>query len=96
MSTVEQQFVIAIPIYDGVDLMDVAAPREIFSWMGEEWSAEGTVRLLLVAETHCAVTTRDGMRVLPDATFIQVPNVDVMWVPGAEANKIISRWTKEP
>ncbi|HEX6747273.1 MAG TPA: DJ-1/PfpI family protein [Longimicrobium sp.] len=76
-------FRIVIPLYPAVDLMDVAAPREIFSWMAESWSAAGPVEVLLAAESDDPVPTRDGTRILPDVTFDAVPSVDVIWVPGA-------------
>jgi cyclohexyl-isocyanide hydratase len=79
-------FLIAIPIYPGVDLMDVAAPREVFSWMAQNWSDEGTVEVLTVAEHWHPVPTRDGTRIVPDATFAQVPEVDLMWVPGGDVD----------
>lgn len=82
MSTHPDAFVIGIPLYPGVDLMDVAAPREVFSWMAQSWAAEGPVRVLLVAETMDPVPTRDGTRILPDAMFDDVARVDLMWVPG--------------
>jgi putative intracellular protease/amidase len=34
MSKPTEPFIIAIPIYEGVDLLDVAPPYEIFQWMG--------------------------------------------------------------
>lgn len=88
MSSDDRSFVIGIPVYQGMDLMDVAAPREMFSWMAANWSAEGPVRLLCVAERVEMVTTRDGLRILPDATFCQVPRVDVMWVPGGDVTAL--------
>ncbi|HET7463447.1 MAG TPA: DJ-1/PfpI family protein [Longimicrobium sp.] len=88
MSSNARSFVIGIPVYQGVDLMDVAAPREMFSWMGENWSAQGTVRVLCVAERVELVTTRDGFRILPDATFCQVPRVDLLWVPGGDVDAL--------
>jgi len=86
MSTDPDAFVIGIPLYPGVDLMDVAAPREVFSWMAQSWSAEGPVQILLVAETMDPVQTRDGTRILPDAMFDDVTEMDLMWVPGGEVN----------
>ena len=86
MSTEPDAFVIGIPLYHGVDLMDVAAPREVFSWMAQDWSAEGAVQILLVAETLDPVQTRDGTRILPDAMFDDVTEVDLMWVPGGEVH----------
>ncbi|RBH47367.1 DJ-1/PfpI family protein, partial [Pseudomonas sp. MWU13-2860] len=42
-------FHITIPIYPGVDLLDVAAPVELFSWMAETWTTRATT-ITLAAE----------------------------------------------
>lgn len=75
-------FLIAIPVYNGVDLLDVAAPREMFSWLKENVAKTMNVELRVVAPTAAPITTRDGQRLLPDATFPQTPKVDLLWVPG--------------
>ena len=88
-------FRIVIPIYRAVDLMDVAAPREIFSWMAEHWSAEGPVEVLTAAESEHSVLTRDGTRIVPDVTFDAVPSVDVLWVPGARLDGLQAAMANE-
>lgn len=40
-------FTTGIPVYQGVDLIDIAAPYEIFNWMVEQRDARKT-RVLLV------------------------------------------------
>jgi transcriptional regulator GlxA family with amidase domain len=85
------RFDIAIPIYQGVDLLDVAAPCEIFSWMKESWK-EKEVSVELVAVTRSAVRTRDGLRLTPDTTFIEVRRqrrqFQLLWVPGGEVTEL--------
>lgn len=78
MPDAPQSFVVAIPVYRGVDLMDVAAPREMFSWVGDR------VRIELVADTLDPVHTRDGMQIVPTKTFDDpsVSKLDLIWVPG--------------
>ena len=44
-------FVICIPIYNGVDLMDVAAPTEVFTCLNESWR-EKQVVIYHVAEVE--------------------------------------------
>lgn len=77
----ETDFVISIPIYEGVDLLDVAAPSELFSWLKENWKEKQTT-LWLVAEDHAEVVTRDGSRLLPHRTFGELAEADLLWVPG--------------
>ena len=78
-------FNIIIPIYEGVDLMDVAAPVEFFSWMAVSWKVK-KVTVSLVAETFDVVKTRDGMRLTPDRSFgCYYENnlqADLIWVSG--------------
>ncbi|HEX2204951.1 MAG TPA: DJ-1/PfpI family protein [Longimicrobium sp.] len=82
---------IGIPLYPGVDLLDVVGPHEVFSWMRMTWPGnEVAVRLL--AETLDPVTTMNGARVLPDAPFRDASGdwvkLDVLFVPGAGDDKI--------
>lgn len=87
----EPRFDIAIPIYPGVDLLDVTAPWEIFNWMKASWQAR-TVSTQLVAMTRSAVTTRDGFRLTPDTTFNEVRRRKVqfqlLWVPGGSVPEL--------
>jgi transcriptional regulator GlxA family with amidase domain len=81
-------FVIVIPIYQGVDLMDMAAPYEIFNWMAEKW-AERKVEVHLVAErTERPVFTRDRLQLTPRETFEDIPRADLLWVPGGNSSDL--------
>lgn len=84
------EYVIAIPIYEGVDLMDVAAPYEIFNWMAARWK-ERKVRVHLVAEQKNAVSTRDGLQLTPQKTFKAVPRVDLLWIPGGDPDALVTQ-----
>ena len=83
-------FSIGIPIYKGVDLMDVAAPFEIFNWMGYYWHLEDperSVTVQLIASELCTLKTRDGFTLTADATygdFDPPNNLDLLWVPGGD------------
>ena len=75
-------FVIVIPIYEGVDLLDVAPPYEIFHWMGEKWG-ERKVEVYLAAEQReRPLFTRDRFQLTPHKTFDELPEVDLIWAPG--------------
>lgn len=77
-------FTIGIPIYEGVDLLDVAAPYEMFNWMGEEVKTRIKVKVHVLAETTKTVKTRDGLRLSPQKTFKKAPQLDLLWVPGGD------------
>jgi cyclohexyl-isocyanide hydratase len=75
------EFVIGIPIYQGVDLMDVAAPSEVFSCLIGYWK-ERRVKIYHVAERMEQIVTRDGTILYPHKTFAELPAVDLLWTPG--------------
>ncbi|HEY0547102.1 MAG TPA: DJ-1/PfpI family protein [Pyrinomonadaceae bacterium] len=77
-------FQIGIPIYVGVDLLDVAAPYEIFNWMKQELKGTREVAVQLLAAANKAVMTRDGLSFSPQNTFAEAPQLDLLWVPGGD------------
>jgi cyclohexyl-isocyanide hydratase len=86
-------FVIGIPVYQGVDLLDVAAPCEVFKWMGDGWKGGRAVKVYVVADTNGAVITRDGLQITPHKTFDQLQGVDLLWVPGGDLPALQQRMT---
>ena len=91
MEPEKPDFIIGIPIYQGVDLLDVAAPYEIFNWMGEYWNNARELKVYLVAETNVALLTRDGLQLVPHKNFDQVPRLDVLWVPGGDPSALTKK-----
>jgi cyclohexyl-isocyanide hydratase len=75
--------IIGIPIYQQVDLLDVAAPVEIFDSM-KQYATQIEVDVCLIAENHDPVVTRAGLTLYPQKSFDEVPHVDVLWVPGGD------------
>jgi transcriptional regulator GlxA family with amidase domain len=95
MTEENSTFKIGIPIYGGVDLLDVAAPYEIFNWMGYYWSQDArqptTVSVRLIAATLDTLKTRDGLTLTPDATFDdfgEQDSLDLLWVPGGDPKNL--------
>ena len=77
---------VVIVLFEGVDLLDVTGPPEVFALTKREL-AEGTAgyEVILAAETMDPVTTSAGVRILPDATFQQVAarSIDTLLIPGS-------------
>lgn len=95
MTTKARPFEIIIPIYDGVDLMDVAAPVEMFSWMAQSWKKRSAT-VTLVAETVNPLKTRDGLTLTPQRAFAEygkAKQAQLLWVPGGtpEALKVLMK-----
>ncbi|HEV7644115.1 MAG TPA: DJ-1/PfpI family protein [Pyrinomonadaceae bacterium] len=84
-------FPITIPIYEGVDLMDVAAPCEFFGW----WAGNTTnpnITITLVAETLEPVNTRNRIMLTPMQTFDDYYQNNIqsglIWAPGGDPNSL--------
>ena len=87
-----REFVIGIPVYDGVDLLDVAVPWELFNWMAQieaDKPNSGRRKVVrLVSPTGRTVTTRDGLTLGTQARFDDSPAFDVLWTPGGDPNRL--------
>lgn len=88
MSTDPDSLTIGIPIYAGMDPLDVAGPYEVFSNMAEEVKDRCAVTVLVLGETLDPVPTRFGMAMVPQATFDSVAHLDVLWVPGGSVDAL--------
>jgi transcriptional regulator GlxA family with amidase domain len=71
---------LGIPIYDGVNLLDVAGPLEMFYWAGQDNDLKST----LISRDGGAVTSINGVRFEAQASFAQTPALDILWVPGGD------------
>ncbi|MFB7633510.1 GlxA family transcriptional regulator [Streptomyces sp. NPDC056149] len=78
------QFLVVL-LFEGVDLLDVTGPPEVFSLLRRETDDAAGYRVALAAETMAPVTTSAGVRVLPDITFAEAAaqRIDTLMVPGS-------------
>jgi transcriptional regulator GlxA family with amidase domain len=65
---------IGIPVYEGVDLLDVTGPYEMFTW------AKLDVRLF--AERPGLIKCNGGMEIRAPHSFAEAGAFDVLWTPG--------------
>jgi len=79
--------IIGIPIYQKVDLLDVAGAYEILSLM-KEFDSALNAEVYLIAAKSGTVTTRDGLVLKPHKIFTDVPQLDVLWVPGGDPSAL--------
>jgi len=91
----KKTFTIGIPIYNGVDLLDVTAPYETFNWMGQAWSEKKT-SVLLIGQKKKTIKSRDNFRITPDTTFKKCPQLDLLWVPGADPSSLEKTMLNRP
>jgi cyclohexyl-isocyanide hydratase len=76
--------IIGMPVYDGVDLLDVAGPHEMFNWMKQSLKKSGVeIEVRLTATKPGTVKTLDGFVFQAPHCFEDPEQFDVLWVPGA-------------
>jgi transcriptional regulator GlxA family with amidase domain len=71
---------LGIPVYQGVNLLDVAGPLEMFYWAGQE----NDLKTVLVSSDGGAVRSINGVCFEAQASFAQTPALDILWVPGGD------------
>jgi transcriptional regulator GlxA family with amidase domain len=67
--------IIGMPVYDGVDLLDMSGPYEMFHWAGFE--------IDLLAEAR-GLTTGSHFQFSAPRGFAEARAYDAIWVPGGE------------
>ncbi|MFG3226788.1 GlxA family transcriptional regulator [Kitasatospora sp. NPDC048194] len=84
-SSTAAQLLIVIVLFEGVDLLDVTGPPEVFSLVRRETDDGSGYRVVLAAAGPGPVTTAAGVRILPDLTFDQAAErpIDTLLVPGS-------------
>ena len=76
---------LGIPVYQGVDLLDVTGPHEILSWLNDPPPAPQVVDIQLIAASLDDIRTRaDAFVFKPTHTFETTSRLDVLWVPGGD------------
>ena len=77
---------VGILIFDNVEILDVAGPFEVFSITRLEenkrdWT-DSPFRIYLLAEKAFPIKAIGGLKLTPDYTFDNCPNLDLFIVPG--------------
>ena len=75
---------IAVAIWDGVEELDVVGPYEVLTAWGAQ-SNGSAVHVYTVAERADEVRCAHGLRLLPDRTWSDVGEIDVLVLPGGNA-----------
>src|SRR5258708_38307583 len=82
---------LGIPVYEGVKLLDVAGPYEMFNWV----DVSKGLKTVIISADGCPVTTLNGVRFEAQASFADTPALDGLWVPGGDP-KALGRIMSDP
>jgi transcriptional regulator GlxA family with amidase domain len=82
---IEGRYNVAFLIMDGTFNTELTAPFDIFQHTIFRKGIK-SMNVFTVANTDAAVTTFEGMRILPDFNYLKdsLPNIDILVVPSAE------------
>ena len=69
---------IGIHVYQGVNLLDVAGPLEVFYWAGQR----NNLTTILASEDGQPVKSINSVRFDVNSSFADTPEIDILWVPG--------------
>jgi len=83
---------IGIPIYPNCDPLDVVGAYEVFSSMAGQLPGH-QVNVKLVAVSMDAVTGFNGLKLTPDWTFKDCPQLYLLFVPGGDAEGVVPMMT---
>lgn len=84
MTSKEKPLSIGIVLFDDAEELDWAGPYEVF---GMASKIREDAHVITIAERADPVTCINGLRVLPDHTFDDSPDLDVVLVPGGQGTR---------
>src|SRR5215213_247354 len=83
--------IIGIPVYQNVDLLDVAGPYEMFNWVPDK-----QIQAVIISEDGCPVTSVNGVTFEAHYSFANAPALDVLWTPGGPVEVMNALMTADP
>jgi transcriptional regulator GlxA family with amidase domain len=94
--------IVGILIFDDVEILDVAGPFEVFAVtrLNDEQRLQQSspFKVYLISEIKKQITAIGGLRLTPDVTITECPNLDLLIIPGGwgtrkeSKNKILVNW----
>lgn len=90
--------VVAILLFDDVEVLDFAGPFEVFSVAAELLNDHRELRVVTVAESPGEIRAIGGLRIRPERTIAELTGPDVLVVPGGDGtrremyNESLLRW----
>ena len=97
--------IVGILIFDGVEILDVAGPFEVFAVtrLNEErrFHEPSPFKVYLIAEKDKQVIAIGGLRLTPDVTTSNCPKLDLLIIPGGwgtrkeSKNKNLLNWIRD-
>jgi len=71
---------VGILLFNEVEVLDFAGPFEVFSLA--EKDEEKLFDVITIAETETTISARNGLKIVPEFTFLNHPDLDILIIPG--------------
>ena len=94
--------IVGILIFDDVEILDVAGPFEVFAVTRlkekQRLQQSSPFKVYLISETKNQIIAIGGLRLTPDVTISECPELDLLIIPGGwgtrkeSKNKILLNW----
>ncbi|MCG3878309.1 DJ-1/PfpI family protein [Psychrobacter sp. Ps6] len=89
---------VGILLFNEVEVLDFAGPFEVFS-LAENKSNNKHFNVITIAEHPAPISARNGLKAIPDYSFANHPDIDVLVIPGGYGaekveihNQIVLDW----
>lgn len=82
---------IGVLLFPDVEELDFAGPFEVLSYVNKLIPA--SVEIKIIAESLDPVSCFNGLRVLPDRTVNECPQLDILVIPGGQGRKTAAKNT---
>ena len=86
---------VAILISEYLNVIDFSGPWGVFESVNVPGASEPPFHLFTVAETPEIVVSGSGLKIKPDYTFANVPEVKVVVIPAQKGNPVMIDWLKK-
>ena len=82
----KEPITVGIVVFEGFLTSEISGPVEVFGHPIVE--GEQPFEVLLIAESMASISSHEGLRILPDVTFSNSPELDVLIVPSSYNLKV--------
>ncbi len=86
---------VAILISECLNVIDFSGPWGVFESVNVPGATEPPFRFFTVAETADIVTSGSGLKLMPDYTFANVPEVKVVVIPAQKGSEAMIEWLRK-
>lgn len=80
-SSEQKKMLLGMVLFDGFQLLDVFGPLDVFGFLGDQ------VKIIMIGEKGEAVKSIAGPVVKLDHTFLNLPKLDIMMIPGGAGTR---------